>query len=62
MTKSPRCGPQGLRTVRGPLSYVRDNPASVKQTRGVLDGLEAAEQVLAAAREHGVRFHLAIAF
>jgi hypothetical protein len=53
---------EGLRTVRSLLSYVRDNPASVKQGRGVCDDLEAAEEVLAAAREYGVRFHLAIAF
>jgi hypothetical protein len=53
---------EGLRTVRGLLSYIRDNPASVKQARGVCDDLEAAEEVLAAAREHGVRFHLAIDF
>jgi hypothetical protein len=53
---------EGLRTVRGLLSYIRDNPASVKQARGVCDDLEAAEEVLAAAKEHGVRFHLAIDF
>jgi hypothetical protein len=53
---------EGLRTVRGLLSYLRDHPASVKQARGVRDDLEAAEQVLAAAKEHGVRFHLAIDF
>jgi hypothetical protein len=41
---------------------IRDNPASVRQARGVRDDLEAAEEVLAAAREHGVRFHLAIDF
>jgi hypothetical protein len=53
---------EGLRTVRGLLSYVRDNPSSVRQARGVCDDLEAAEEVLAAAKEHGVRFHLAIDF
>jgi hypothetical protein len=53
---------EGLRTVRGLLSYVRDNPASIKQARGVCDDLEAAEEVLAAAQRHGVRFHLAIDF
>jgi hypothetical protein len=52
----------GLRTVRGLLSYLRDNLASVKQARGVCDDLEAAAEVLAAAKEHGVRFHLAIDF
>jgi hypothetical protein len=53
---------EGLRTVRGLLDYLRDNPTSVPRARGVRDDLEAAEAVLAAAREHGVRFHLAIDF
>jgi hypothetical protein len=53
---------EGLRTVRGLLRGVRDNPSSVYQAAGVCDDLEAAERVLVAAQEHGVRFHLAIDF
>ncbi len=53
---------EGLRTVRGLLSYVRENPAGVSRARGVREDLEAAEAVLLAATQHGVRFHLAVDF
>ena len=53
---------EGLRTVRGLLAYVRENPSSVNQARGVCDDLEAAEEVLVAAKKRKVRFHLAIDF
>jgi hypothetical protein len=46
----------GLRTVRGLLTHGGDRPA------GVRDDLEATERVLLAARQHGVRFHLALDF
>jgi hypothetical protein len=44
------------------LSYVRDHPAGVYQAQGVSDDLEATEEVLVAAEEQNVRFHLAIDF
>ncbi len=53
---------EGLRTIRGLLSYLRENPAGVNPARRVREDLEAAEAVLLAAAEHGVRFHLAVDF
>ena len=49
---------EGLRTVRGLLDYLRRHPVAPD----VAEDLEAMEQVLTAAAEQGVRFHLAVDF
>ncbi len=53
---------EGLKTVRGLLHRLGEEPSAVRRARAVRDDLEAVEQVLVAANEHGVRFHLAIDF
>ena len=50
----------GLRTVRGLLEHLRRDSTGDKNHKGVITDLKATEQVLAAAAEKGVRFHLAI--
>jgi hypothetical protein len=53
---------EGLKTVRGLLNYLRQDPSGIRNAREVCADLEATERVLAAAREQGVRFHLAVDF
>jgi hypothetical protein len=50
----------GLKTVRGLLNHLRNDPSGVRNLQGVLQDLEATEEVLAAAAKQGTRFHLAI--
>jgi hypothetical protein len=53
---------EGLKTVRGLLHSLRQDPSGVRNAREVCADLEATEQVLAAALSQGVRFHLAVDF
>ena len=52
----------GLKTVRGLLEHLRDDPAGIRDVRGVINDLEATEQVLAVAAKKRIRFHLAVDF
>jgi hypothetical protein len=53
---------EGLKTVRGLLQYIRDDPAGIRNVRGVINDLEATAEVLAAAAKKRFRFHLAVDF
>jgi hypothetical protein len=48
----------GLKTVRGLVAHVRDNPKKVKQSAALLEDLGELERYLAIADKEGVRFHL----
>ncbi len=53
---------EGLKTVRGLLQYLRDDPSGIRNVRDVINDLEATAEVLAAAAKKRIRFHLAVDF
>jgi hypothetical protein len=53
---------EGLMTVRGLLNHLRADPSGVRNIERVISDLEATEQVLVAAADQGVCFHLAVDF
>jgi hypothetical protein len=52
----------GLKTVRGLLKHLQDDPSVIKNAKAVIHDLEATETVLAAAAKRRIRFHLAVDF
>jgi hypothetical protein len=52
----------GLRTVRGLLSYLESNPAAVPESAAVVEDLREFESVLSRLASEQVRWHLAIDF
>ena len=48
----------GLKTVRGLMAHVRENPKKFKQSAALLEDLGELERYLAIADKEGVRFHL----
>jgi hypothetical protein len=48
----------GLKTVRGLMAHVRENPKKFKQSAALLEDLGEVDRYLAMADKEGVRFHL----